>query len=210
MKSEPTCARCGGPLRPPGLWSSEWQCERHGYVHPFSALSRAGHDALEHVLARAKVPVWLPWPLPTAWVVTGFGYAGDERTGARAVAVACSGPSPLGGPADLVLVAEEPGVGLGARYADLSGPDPGDGFDEGPPHAKIEAAGHPTPLWSVDTAPDRAVYVGEAKALWLWAVLWPDAAGILLLHAFALRDLRDRGADLDLPYGALSPRLARP
>lgn len=47
----------------------------------------------------------------------GGASAGDERTGARATAVALAGPSPLGGPADLVLVAEEPGVGLGARLA---------------------------------------------------------------------------------------------
>lgn len=210
MKSEPSCPRCGGPLRPPGLWSSSWQCELHGSVYPLHVMSRPGPEALDHVVALARVPVWLPWPLPTGWVVTGLGYAGDDRSDGRAVVVACSGPSPVGGPGDLVLVAEEPGVGLGARYAGLPGPDPGAGFDLGPPHAKVEAAGHPTPLWSIDAGPDVAVYVGEAKGLWLWTVLWPAGTGMLLLEDFLLRDLRDGGPDLDPPYGAPTPRLCTP
>ena len=62
------------------------------------------------------LPLWCPWPLPPGWTLTGVAWAGDDRTGVRATAVACSGPAPLGGgPADLVFVAEEPGVGLGTR-----------------------------------------------------------------------------------------------
>jgi hypothetical protein len=38
-------------------------------------------------------------------------------------------------------------------------------------------------------------------------VLWPDTAGTLLVEPLALRDLRDPGQDLDLPFGAASPRL---
>lgn len=45
------------------------------------------------------------------------------------------------------------------------------------------------------------------QAHWLWAVLWPDTAGLLLLEKITLRDLRDPGQDLDLPYGAVSPHL---
>ena len=66
---------------------------------------------------------------------------------------------------------------------------------------------HELPLWHVD-APGRAVFAGELQAHWLWAVLWPDTAGLLLLEEITLRDLRDPGQDLDLPYGAVSPRLA--
>lgn len=152
--------------------------------------------------------MWLPWPLPDRWLVTGFAYAGDEHTGARACAVACSGPAPLGGPGEMVLVAEEPGVGLGATYAGLPGPDPGEGFGGGAPHAKLHIRGHPAPLWSIDSGSDRAVFVGEAMGQWLWAVLWPAAAGVLFLERVELTDLRDAGHELDLPYGALSPRIA--
>ena len=207
MKGELTCPRCGGPVRAPGLWTSAWQCDEHGPVPPMQPVSRPGADSLELVRSKAQVPVWLPWPLPTAWVVTGYGHAGDDRTGAVATVVGCSGPAPLGGAADLVLVAESPGVGLGARLAGLPGPDPGNGFDEGPAHAKLEAAGHPTPMWSIDTGPQNAVYVGEAKAAWIWAILWPSAAGILLLEDLGLEDLVNRVEAIDVPYGALMPRL---
>lgn len=171
-------------------------------------IARPGADCLEHVRARAAVPLWLPWPLPSGWIVTGCACAGDERTGAVATVLACSGPAPLGGPADMVLVAEAPGVGLGARIAGLAGADPGDGFDEGPAHAKVDAAGHPTPMWAVDSGQDNAVYVGEAKAAWIWAVLWPAAAGVLLLEDIMLRDLGDGIEGVDVPFGALMPRLA--
>jgi hypothetical protein len=142
------------------------------------------------------------------WLYTGVAHAGDDRSGSRAVAVSCTGPAPLGGRGELLVIAEEVGVGLGARYAGLTGPDPGGDFVKGPP-AKVMAAGRPTPLWCVTDAPgDRAVYAGEALGLWLWAVLRPGRAGHVLYDDVVLTDLRDAGAELDLiPCGALSPQL---
>ena len=86
---------------------------------PFSRRSAQSQDGLDGLLRTAGVPVWLPWPLPAGWLVTGFAGAGDERTGTRACAVALSGPNPLGGPAEMLVVAEEPGIGLGAALAGL-------------------------------------------------------------------------------------------
>jgi hypothetical protein len=77
----------------------------------------------------------------------------------------------------------------------------------GPPGAKVDTRGHPTALWWVEGRPDRAVYVGEALGHWVWAVLWPGTAGFLLIDDFVLTDLRDAGHELDVPCGALSPRL---
>jgi hypothetical protein len=109
----------------------------------------------------------------------------------------------------MILVGEEPGVGLGARYAGLRGPDPGGVFDAArPPDAKVEVHGRLTSLWSVSGAADRAVFVGEAMGRWLWILMWPAEAGVLLLERLALIDLRETGRALDLPYGARSPRLA--
>ena len=65
---------------------------------------------------------------------------------------------------------------------------------------------HDFPLWQV-ASPDRAVFAGEVEGLWLWVVLWPDTAGVLLVEPMALRDLRDPGQELDLPFGAASARL---
>ena len=170
-------------------------------------VSRPGPEAVEHVLDRAKVPVWVPHPLLPGWVQSGFGYAGDDRDGARAVASSLTGPSPLGGAAEMLIVSEEPGVGLGARHAGLCGPDPGDGFGLGQRDAKVEAAGHPTALWSLATTHDCAVFVGEAKGQWLWALVWPAAAGVLLYDSLVLGDLRDSYIEAELAFGSVSPRL---
>jgi hypothetical protein len=158
-----------------------------------------------HLAEHAGVPVWLPDPLPPGWLVTGYRHCGDERAVATAIVVAASGPDPLGGPADLLLIAEEPGVGLGARFAGLAGPDAGDAL-AGSPAAKVLAAGHPTPLWSLpDAGSERAVFVGEGKGLWLWLVFQPASAGLVLLEGLILRDGRDGGPEPEV--GALSPLL---
>ena len=49
--------------------------------------------------------------------------------------------------------------------------------------------------------------VGEAAGVWLWLLAWPATAAVVLLTRFSLIDMRERGEDLDLPYGALTPRL---
>ena len=207
MRPAPVCPRCGLEVHPPGVWSSAWTCERHGPVDPVQPSPTPSSEAV-HGLARASgVPVWLPWPLPDGWVVTGTRQAGDERTGPRAVAVACSGPAPLGGMGELVLVAESPGVGLGAGLAGLDGLDPGAAVTSRAADAKVVVDGHPTALWSVEAPADRAVFVGEALGHWLWAVLWPGAAGYLVAEKLRLVDVREVGVSLDLPTGALSPRL---
>jgi hypothetical protein len=208
VHQDPTCPRCGNELRPPGLWSNAWECPRHGVVHPYLVLTHIGPDAIEHVVGRATVPLWMPHPLPPGWVCSGMAYAGDERTGASATATCLSGPGPLGGAAELVIIAEEPGVGLGARHAGLVEPDPGAGFDVGPPDAKVFAASHPTALWSVPVDDDRAIFVGEAMGLWLWAIVWPATAGVLMYDDLSLIDLRESDGDLVIDFGALSPRLS--
>ena len=194
--------------------NSRWTCEDHGAVDPFQTAPKPGAEALAWLLKLTRVPVWLPWPLPPGWFVSGMTYAGDERRGGRASAVACSGPAPFGGVGELLLVAEEPGVGLGAWFAGLPGPDPGPEVVTHPPGARLEAAGWPTQLWSLPRDPDRpvdrAAWVGEAGGLWLWLVTWPETADLLLLDRLCLIDLREDGHTLDLPYGAPSPRLTGP
>lgn len=208
MRPEPTCPRCGADLRAPGLWSSAWQCATHGSVPPYAVLTRPGVDAIEHLVKQAKVPVWMPHGLSAGWLCSGFACAGDDRDGDRATVTTLSGPSPLGGAAEIMLVAEEMGVGLGARHAGLPGPDPGVGFDAGPPDAKVEVAGHPTALWSLPTPADCAAFVGEAKGHWLWALVWPAVAGVLMYDALSLADLRDGYIEAEFAFGSLSPRLS--
>jgi hypothetical protein len=204
---EATCPRCGSQVQKPDAWSSAWRCVRHGEVHPLLPAFSPSKGGLDGLLRLAQVPIWLPWPLPPGWLVSGFAGAGDERTGALATVVALSGPNPLGGPGDMLVVAEEPGTGLGAGLAGLDTVDPGAGFAAGEAIATARSANHDLPLWLVDT-PDRAVFAGEAKACWLWVLLWPETAGSLLIEPVELRDLREEWQDLDMPFGAPSPRLA--
>jgi hypothetical protein len=210
MRGEPSCPKCGGRVRAPGLFADGWQCGAHGSVQPLQPVVPPSVEALAVVVGRARVPVWMPWPLPVGWLFTGVRSAGDDRSGGRATVVACSGPGPLGGPGELLLVAEELGVGLGARYAGVDGPDPGPYLRvDRPPEGKVLAAGRPTPLWLLRGAPpDRAVFAGEARGLWVWAIVWPEQSGLLMYDELVLTDLRDAGAEVDLlPIGALSPRL---
>ena len=199
-------------MRPPDLMSSDWRCSTCGPVPPLHVAEHINAEIVESVTVRSKdIPVWCPWPLPAGWMVTGIGWAGDERTGTRATALACSGPGPLGGPADIVLVAEEPGVGLGNRYAGLAGPDPGpylqDALENTAAHAKVKAAGWPTALWAVRTpAAGRSAYVGEAKGVWLYAIAWPDSAAYLFAEDLVLHDLTE-WVPAELVYGAPSPYL---
>lgn len=212
MKSEPTCPRCGRTVQPPGLWTSAWQCDAHGSVAPLQRVRPPGTVSLEALLPQAQVPVWVPWPLPSGWVVSGFAEAGDERTGALAIAVALSGPDPLGGIGEVAIVAEGPGIGLGARLAGLVGPDPGAGFDSAAPDAKVRFEGHEIALWNLDVGRDRAVYTGEALANWLWIVCAAADTGIVMGEVSGLRDLRDLkdgGVALGPPFGAQSPFLTR-
>jgi hypothetical protein len=200
------CPRCQRPAHAPTAWSSAWRCELHGEIQPLALARLPTVDGLRALVRQARVPVWVPWPLPPGWLVSGFTGAGDERTGTRASAVSLSGPNPLGGPADMVIIAEEPGIGLGAGLAGLPGPDPGDGFASRQPNATVEVDNHDAPLWLVESD-GKAVFVGELGANWVWLVLWPDTAGTLLLEPLPLRDLRDPTQELDVPLGALSPRL---
>ena len=105
----------------------------------------------------------------------------------------------------MLVVAEEPGIGLGAALAGLDSVDPGPGFASAPPVATASFGKHDFPLWQV-ASPDRAVFAGEIKAHWLWVVLWPETAGILLIEPIGLRDLRDPGRTTTCPSGP--PRLA--
>lgn len=198
---------------------SDWRCDVDGAVLPLHVAKHIGPEIVESVRAKVRalpdsgghIPLWCPWPLLPGWTVTGVGWVGDERSGARATVVACSGPGPIQrGPADIVLVAEEPGVGLGTRFAGIPGPDPGPFLEPDlvstAAHAKVRAAGWPTPLWAVKSAEDRSAYVGEARGLWLYAVAWPAPAGYLLAENLVLHDLVE---DLpsELVYGAPSPYL---
>ena len=124
----------------------------------------------------------------------------------------CStGTSDPDGPIDVLVIAEEPGTGLGARCAGLIGVGPGDEVGAGPPAARVNVDGRSIALWIATTSSsnsefDRSVVVGEAGGRWLWLVLRPAAALLLLREEWSLRDVSTLGAPLlDLPFGGQRP-----
>ncbi|MDP9443793.1 MAG: hypothetical protein M3P83_05385 [Actinomycetota bacterium] len=172
------------------------------HVHAPSAEALAGHASA------LSMPLWLPWPLPTDWVVAGFGWV-DHGHEQLATVLSCSGPNPLGGPAEMLVVTEEPGTGLGSSFAGMDSPHPGPEVGVGAPHAHVDVDGHQVSLWCVTAAAaDQAVYAGECEGRWLWLVLHPESAGALLLERLIFADVRDLGREVELlAYGDPSPRL---
>ncbi len=191
-------------MTPPGVWSSEWECAEHGAAAPVHPAPDPTADWLRHVAATSRVPVWLPWPLPSGWVISGVGPVGDDVRGICAVATVLTGPSPFGGPAEMLLVAEEPGIGRGAHLAGLAGPDPGDVI-AGEPYTRVGVDGHSVPMWLVPADADRAVAVGERDLTWMWLAVQPASAGALLVDGLTFTDAREIGEEVRLlPYGSRS------
>ncbi len=138
--------------------------------------------------------------------MTGLAAVGDARSRLRATVASFTGPAPLGGAGEWLIVAEEPGIGLGAGYAQTaSGAPPAS--TGAPPSAKIHALGRPTPLWAVaGRTDDRSAYVGEAEGVWLWLISFPADAGYALLEDLTLTDIRN-GHPPAIPAIGLSDRL---
>jgi hypothetical protein len=208
MRLEPECPRCPSRVTE-GEAGAE--CVTHGPVTPLWRPGRPDYDSFAEYLLRADhLPTWLPWPLAPGWQVTDFGLVGAEGRTARAAFAACAGPSELDGLAQLTVVTEEPGVGLGARVAGVPFTDPGQDTVAGPPTARLRIDGSSAPVWAVSTsdAPgdlDRSVFAGEAQGRWLWLVLRPASAALLLQDIGALQDISGLGPELvTLPFGDLS------
>jgi hypothetical protein len=209
--ADPVCVRCDGPLVPPN-GADRWTCLRHGPVEPLHRAVPAEPHHLADAASSAAVPVWLPWPPPRDWVATGVRRTAGTGM-ARGVVLAFSGPGVTERQAELLVVAEEPGVGLGAAYAGLDTADPGPELATLPADTKVSADGHSIPLWSLPVLTgDRAVYVGEAAGCWLWAIVWPVTEWMVVHDDLRLVDLRAPEHRLhvaDVPTGALCPRLTR-
>ena len=202
------CPRCTTPVaQHEGLWS----CPDHGLVEPLWRPSEASYDAfVEQLGATARFPTYLPWPLSPGWRVTDFAAVGTAER-ARAAMTCVSGTSALDGPVDVLVISEEPGVGLGARIAGTRHDDPGAEIGEGPATMRVRIDSKSIPLWPVSTHSasgewDRSVVAGEADGRWLWLVLRPASAVMLLRDDWILRDVSRLGPPLvELPFGGPAP-----
>lgn len=190
----------------PGEDGRPGECPTHGPVTPLWRPAEPSYDAFTAQLRLAgDFPTYLPWPLGSGWRVSDFGVVSGED-GAVATVTCCSGSSDLDGRVDVLVVAEEVGVGLGGRCAGLVGADPGDELGLGTPAARVRIGSQAVPLWPVSTSGaagdlDRSVLVGEAHGRWLWVVLLPASAMLLLTDDWVLRDVSAAGPHLvELPF----------
>jgi hypothetical protein len=202
-----TCPRCTEVLQ---VGAPEAECPRHGvqpllWRPPVSTYD----DFTVHLDRAADFPTLLPWPMSPGWTISDFAVVAGRQP--VATLTCSSGTSELDGPVDVMVVAEEPGVGLGARCAGVQGRDPGRELGEGPPAVRVRVDSQAVPLWPVSTALadrelDRSVVVGEAGGRWLWVVLRPASAVLLLRDDWILRDVSGVGPPLvEMPFGGAAP-----
>jgi hypothetical protein len=168
-------------------------------------------DLADHLRSAVGFPTYLPWPMPWGWALTDFAVVGDAPGGARATLSCCSGTSDLDGPVDVMIVAEEAGTGLGARCAGLDRADPDREWAGSAPSVRLKIGGVGVALWAVSTSGcdelfDRSVFVGEAHGRWLWLILRPASAMLLLNHDWLLQDVSDVGPALvEAEFGGPPP-----
>lgn len=210
------CPRCPAPIGSTGRGG--WSCPEHGVVTPLWRPREVSYDAFAGHLGRAGAfPTYLPWPLGPGWTVSDFAAVGPDGGDARATMTCVSGTSQLDGPVDVIVISEEPGTGFGARVAGLTDGDgaerldPGQEIGDGAPSVRVRVDQHPVGLWtvSVSASPgewDRSVLAGEARGRWLWLVLRPASAILLLRDDWILRDVSGTGPQLvALPFGGAAP-----
>ena len=209
----PGCPRCPEVLDPAG---SGWRCAEHGEVAPLWRPVEVGYGAfVEQLRESGEHPTLVPWPLGPSWTVSDHarvGGAGGPGRGRTLATLTCSsGATVLDGPVDALVVVEEAGVGLGARCAGVGEHAPGASLGEGPPATRVRLTHHTVPLWALSTSGsaadlDRSVLVGETGGRWLWLVLRPASAMLMLREDWVLRDARDLGPTLvEVPFGGPRP-----
>jgi len=184
-----------------------WSCPDHGAVPPLWQPDRSAYEGfVDHLRLAGSFPTYLPWPLRPGWTLTDFAVVGD-RGSACATLTEVAGSTELDGPVEMLIVAEEPGTGLGGRVAGTDGDAPsiGAGLSE----ARVRVDGQVVALWPVSTFADgadgewdRSVVVGEAAGRWLWLVMRPASALLMLRDDWLLRDVSGLGPSLvELPFG---------
>lgn len=201
-----SCVRCATPVGRDA--QGRWWCDHDGSVAAIDGYTEPTVHSLLQQATQVAAPTWLPWPMLDQLSLAGTAAAIDVDGQPQATLAAFSGADVVGGAADLVIVCEEPMVGLGARYAAATGLDIGSEIAHRAPAVHVSVNGRATPMWWIAGPTDRDVFVGEASGRWLWIVAWPATAGALVNDRLTLRDLRDLLGQVDLiPLTGLSPRL---
>lgn len=203
------CVLCSAPVVES---DGEWSCPEHGATGRLWRAPEASYDAFaEHLRTAGTFPTYVPWPMSPGWSVTDFAVVAARPGRATAALTCTSGTSELDGPVDVLVVAEEAGTGLGARCAGTRYTDPGHEIGDRAPSARVRIGSQSVNLWDISTSGfdgefDRSVLAGEAAGRWLWIVLRPASALLLLRDDWILRDVSAAGPQLvELPFGGHRP-----
>jgi hypothetical protein len=191
---------------------ARWSCPEHGATSALWHPPEATYDAfVDHLSWSGAFPTYVPWPISPGWSVSDFAAVADTPRRPIATLTCTSGTSELDGPVDALVIAEEAGTGLGARCAGTRYDDPGADIGQRPPAARARLDSLAVNLWDISTSTfdgefDRSVLAGEAAGRWLWVVLRPASALLLLRDELILRDVSDAGPQLvEVPFGGPPP-----
>ena len=208
-----SCPRCTSPVTGAG---ATFACSLHGSIEPLWRPDEADYDTFAELVARCgDRPTYLPWPMSPRWSIADFGCVGHDRV--QATVTSTVGNSDLDGHVEVTIVSEDPGTGLGARCAGTPYDDPGPQISNGPSAIRVRAGGRTVPMWLVDDLADesgateedplaRAVFAGEAEGRWLWLVMKPASAALLLQDDWLFADVTGFGPEaLEMPFGGPRP-----
>ncbi len=224
-----SCPRCTSPVTGEG---ADFACTLHGPITPLWRPAEVDYDSFAELVSRIDdIPTYLPWPMSPGWSIGEFGCVGAEGRPVRATVTTTVGVSDLDGEVEVTVVSEDPGTGLGARCAGATYDDPGPQISNGPPAIHVRAGGRTVPMWLVEDlaeatspreptetpAPEtsgtadagllaRAVFAGESDGRWLWLVIRPASAALLLHDDWLLADVTGFGPEaLEMPFGGRRP-----
>lgn len=211
------CPRCSTPVRE---GRSGVLCPVHGDQLPLWRPPQADYEHFADMLGQGDLPAYVPWPMSPRWSLVDFGWVGAAagldgvRRGTVTSIAGSTGPD---GAVELTIVVEEPGLGLGARCAGLARPAPPEDTFARPAEIRVRASTHAVPMWAVEDDLDqhdeheatgndqplgRAVFAGSDAGRWLWLVVRPGSAALLLRDEWLLSDVAELGPQaLELPFG---------
>jgi len=204
-----SCPRCTSPVTGEG---ASFACTVHGRVDPFWRPDQADYDSFAELVGRSDdLPTYLPWPMSPGWSIADFGCVAADQGPALATVTTTTGASALDGEVEVTVVTEEPGVGLGSRVAGAATADPGVAVGQGAASIRVRVDARPVPMWVLPSRDDDdllalAAFVGEAGGRWLWLVMRPASAALLLRDDWLLADASGFGPEaIEMPFGGPPP-----
>ena len=208
------CPRCRADVET-GTPDGRPRCPVHGDVaRPLwrpDDPAAVSYDAFaDHLGAADGFPTYLPWPMSPGWSVTDFAVAAGDRSVGHGD-LRARGPASSTDRSTCSWSPRRPGTGLGSRCAGIDRSDPGREVGEGQPTVRVRIGSQTVPLWVVSTATsddrfDRSVFAGEADGRWLWLVMRPASAMLLLRDDWILRDVSSVGPPLvEMQFGGPAP-----